>query len=263
VAGLVGVAALVAFPFAERRRAQPHVPLAIFRNRQFDGANLTTLAVYAAFGGALFLVVVELQQVLGYSALEAGSALLPITFLLVTLSARAGRLSQRTGPRLPMTVGPIIVGAGMLLAAMIGPGDSYVTGVLPAVIVLGLGMSLTVAPLTSAVMAAVDDHHVGVASGFNNAVARVGSLLAVALLPAVSGLGGVDPADPRFHPGVARALVISAILAVAGGLSAFAFVRKAAAVRAVPQPSVLHACQDPCLREAAAPGGGRPVGEVA
>ncbi|MDQ4096942.1 MAG: MFS transporter, partial [Actinomycetota bacterium] len=247
----------------ERARRQPLVPLSIFRNRQFNGANVTTLAVYAAFSGALFLVVVELQQVLGYSALEAGSALLPITFLLVTLSARAGRLSQRTGPRLPMTVGPIIVGVGMLMAGSIGPGDRYLTGVLPAVLVLGLGMALTVAPLTSAVMAAVDDHHVGVASGFNNAVARVGGLLAVALLPAVAGLGGIDPADPRFHPGVALALRISAALAVAGGVCALVFVSKAVRVRAVPQPSVLHACQDPCLREPAAPGDGRAVGEVA
>jgi Na+/melibiose symporter-like transporter len=257
VAGAVGVAALIAFPFAERRHPKPLVPLSMFRNRQFDGANLTTLAVYAAFGGALFLVVLELQAVLGYSALEAGSALLPITLLLVTLSARAGRLSQRTGPRLLMTIGPLIVGGGMLLASRIGPGDHYVTGVLPSILVLGFGMALTVAPLTSAVMAAVEDSHVGVASGFNNAVARVGGLLAVAVVPAVAGLGGINPGDAGFHAGVGRALVISAFLAVAGGLSSLAFVRKSAPVHAVIPPSVSHACQDPCLREPVATGGGR------
>jgi EmrB/QacA subfamily drug resistance transporter len=252
VAGAIGVAALVAFPLVESRQRQPLVPLAIFRSRQFNGANLTTLAVYAAFGGALFLVVVELQRVLGYSALEAGSSLLPITVLLLALSARAGKLAQRTGPQLPMTAGPIIVGVGLLLSSRIGAGDHYGRDVLPAVLVLGLGMAFTVAPLTSAVMAAVDDHHVGVASGLNNAVARIGGLLAVALIPAVAGLGGIDPGAAGFHAGVSRALQISAGLAVAGGLVAFAFVRKAAPVRSVPQPSLSHACQDPSLREPAA-----------
>src|SRR5205085_1280123 len=215
LAGGVGLAALAAFPFVERRRTRPLVPMALFRSRQFVGANATTLTVYAALGGALFLVAVELQRVLGYSALEAGSALLPITFVTLALSARAGRLAQRTGPRLPMTVGPMVAGLGLFLASFIGPGDSYATSVLPAVVVLGLGMACTVAPLTAAVMAAVDEGHVGVASGFNNAVARVGGLLAVALLPAIAGLGGVDPGAPGFHAGVARALRIAAGLAVA------------------------------------------------
>jgi EmrB/QacA subfamily drug resistance transporter len=251
--GALGLAALVAFPFAERRRSQPLVPLALFRSRQFVGANLTTLAVYAAFGGALFLVVVELQGVLGYSALEAGAALLPITALLVALSARAGRLAQRTGPRLPMTVGPVIAGAGLLLLSGIGPGDRYAADVLPGVVVLGLGLAFTVAPLTSAVMATVDEHHLGSASGLNNAIARVGGLLAVAILPAVAGLGGLAPDAPGFAAGVARALRISAALAVVGGLVSLALVRKAAAVRPTTQPDLSHACQDPCVREVQSP----------
>ena len=250
LAGGVGLAGLVAFPFVERRRSQPLVPLSIFRSRQFVGANATTLTVYAALGGALFLIAVELQRVLGYSALEAGSSLLPITVVVLALSARAGRLAQRTGPRLPMTAGPIVAGLGLFLASFISPGDPYVTSVLPAVVVLGLGLACTVAPLTAAVMAAVDEGHVGVASGFNNAVARVGGLLAVALLPAVAGLGGVDPGGPGFHAGVARALRIAAGLAVAGGFTAFALVRRSTPVRVVFQPNLSHACNDPCLREA-------------
>lgn len=250
LAGGVGLAALLAFPFVERRRPHPLVPMSIFRSRQFVGANVTTLTVYAALGGALFLVAVELQRVLGYSALEAGSALLPITFVILALSARAGRLAQRTGPRLLMTVGPMIAGLGLFLASFIGPGGSYAASVLPAVVVLGLGMACTVAPLTAAVMAAVDEGHVGVASGFNNAVARVGGLLAVALLPAIAGLGGVDPSAPGFHAGVARALRIAAGLAVMGGIASFALVRDTARVRMriTPQPSLSHACNDPCLR---------------
>jgi len=247
--GAVGVAALVAFPFVEARHDHPLVPLSIFRSRQFVGANATTLAVYAAFGGALFLVALELQGQLGYSALEAGAALLPITLLLVTLSSRMGRWAHQTGPRLPMTAGPAVVGAGLFLASFVGPGDRYAAGVLPAVLVLGLGMAVTVAPLTAAVMASVDGHHVGVASGFNNAVARVGGLLAVAVLPAVAGLGGLDPTAAGFTVGVARALRISAVLAVAGGVFAWALVRSAVPVRVVPQVTVAAGCQDPCLRE--------------
>ncbi|MGH9226035.1 MAG: DHA2 family efflux MFS transporter permease subunit [Acidimicrobiales bacterium] len=248
-AGTVGLAAVVAFPFVEARVPHPLVPLSIFRSRQFVGANLTTLTVYAAFGGALFLVALELQGGLGYSALEAGSALLPITLLLVTLSTHMGKVAQRTGPRLPMTAGPVLVGAGLFLAGFIGPGDGYATGVLPAVLILGLGMAVTVAPLTSAVMASVDDHRVGVASGLNNAVARVGGLLAVAVLPALSGLGGVAPTDAEFGAGVARSLRISAVLAAAGGACAWALVRRAAPVRSVPQVTVAAGCQDPCLLE--------------
>jgi Na+/melibiose symporter-like transporter len=249
--GATGLVALVVFPLVERRRANPLLPLALFRSRQFNGANVTTLLVYGAFGGALFLVVLQLQAALGYSALEAGSSLLPITLLLVALSARVGRLAQKTGPRLPMTVGPVVVAAGLILASGIGPGDHYGSGVLPAVLVLGLGMAFTVAPLTSAVMAAVDEEHVGVASGFNNAVARVGGLLAVAVVPLAAGLGGVEPGGPGFQDGLALALRISAALAAAGGLVALALVRRAAVVRSVPSPDLSHACHDPCLREPA------------
>jgi EmrB/QacA subfamily drug resistance transporter len=248
VAGVVGSAALVAFPLVEQRMAEPLVPLELFRSQQFSGANVTTLAVYGAFGGALFLFVVLLQQDLGYSALEAGSAMLPVTVLMLTLSARAGRLSQRVGPRLPMTAGPVVAGGGLLLLSRVAPGSQYATGILPAVVVFGLGLSLTVAPLTSAVMAAVEERHLGVGSGVNNAVARVAGLLSIALLPLAAGLSGVDPGDPGVADGVRVALRISAVVCALGGLVAFLSVRRAADVRPVMQPGMSHACADPVLR---------------
>jgi EmrB/QacA subfamily drug resistance transporter len=249
---VIGVVALVAFPLVERDRRQPLVPLEIFRSRQFSGANATTFAVYAAFGGALFLLALELQEVLGYSALAAGTALLPITLIMLVLSARTARLSQQIGPRLPMTVGPVVVAVGLALLSRLRAGDHYVAAVLPGIVVLGLGLAATVAPLTAAVMAAVDERHVGVGSGVNNAVARVGTLLSVALLPLAAGFGGLAPTDPRYRDGVSRALMLSAALCVVGGLVAWATVRRAAPVRSLVHPSVNHACGDPCVRTATA-----------
>jgi EmrB/QacA subfamily drug resistance transporter len=246
-AAVVGVVALGAFPFLEKRHAEPLVPLEVFRSRQFSGANATTFAVYGAFNGALFLFVVLLQQSLGYSALEAGSAMLPVTLLMLTLSAPAGRLSQRVGPRLPMTAGPIVAGAGLLLLSRVAPGTRYLTAVLPAVVVFGLGLALTVAPLTAAVMASVEERHLGVGSGVNNAVARVAGLLSVALLPLAAGLSGVDPGTAAFAGGVRVALRISAGVCVAGGAVAWASVRRAAPVRAVVHPGMSQACADPVV----------------
>ena len=248
VAGVLGTAALIAFPLLERRRPHPLVPLELFRSPQFSGANATTLAVYGAFAGALFLFVVELQQGLGYSALEAGSAMLPVTLLLLVLSGRAGRLAQRLGPRLPMTVGPLVAGAGLLLLSGVRPGTSYPTGILPAVIVFGMGLALTVAPLTAAVMAAVEERHLGIGSGVNNAVARVAGLLSVALLPLAAGLSGVDPGDPAFAAGVGTALRISAAVCALGGVVAFVSVRRAAPAMPVLQPGMTLACNDHALR---------------
>ena len=248
LAAVVGVGALLAFPLVERRHAEPLVPLELFRSRQFTGANATTFAVYGAFAGALFLFVVLLQQGLGYSALEAGASLLPVTVLLVLLSASAGRLAQRVGPLLPMTAGSVVAGAGLLLMSGVAPGVRYATGILPGVVVFGLGLSLTVAPLTSAVMAAVEERHLGVGSGVNNAVARVAGLLSVAVLPALAGLSGVDPADPAFAEGVQEALRIAAAVCALGGLVALVSVRASARVRPAIQPSMDLACNDPALR---------------
>jgi EmrB/QacA subfamily drug resistance transporter len=247
LAGLAGLAALVAFPFIEMRVRSPLVPLGVFKSRQFSGANGTTFVVYAALGVALFLVVVELQTVLGYSALAAGTATLPITVLMLFLSPRAGRLAQRIGPRIPMTVGPLVVAVGLVLLAGIGPGTTYLTGILPGLTVFGLGLSLTVAPLTAAVMGSVEENHVGVGSGVNNAVARVAGLLAVAVLPALAGLEAAS-AGVEFTDGVSRALYISAVLAVVGAINSWITIRTAARVE-TPRQSLSVACQDPCVRE--------------
>jgi EmrB/QacA subfamily drug resistance transporter len=225
VAGVLGAVALVAFVVVERSVAAPMLPLELFRSRQFSGANATTFAVYAALSGATFLVVLQLQLVLGYSALEAGAATLPITVLLLVLSAQAGALAQRIGARLPMTVGPLLVAVGQVLLAQVRAGDRYRPDVLPGVVVMGLGLALTVAPLTAAVMAAVDERHVGVGSGVNNAVARVAGLLAIALLPAVVGLD-LAADDAAFSAGYGRALLVSAGVCVAGAVVAFATIRR-------------------------------------
>jgi len=252
-AAAVGIAALVSFVSLERRSPRPMLPLDVFRSRQFTGANLTTLAVYAALGGALFLLVLELQLVLGYSALEAGASLLPVTMIMLVLSSRMGALAQRIGPRWPMTVGPVVVAAGLVGLARVGAGADYLTDILPAVVVFGLGLATTVAPLTAAVLAAVEDAHMGVASGVNNAVARVAGLLAVAVLPAAVGLDLTAGSD-AVSEGVHRALLVGAGLAAAGGLVAWATIRGGAKVQAPAQASVLQPCHDPCLRESEAPG---------
>jgi EmrB/QacA subfamily drug resistance transporter len=240
-----GALLLVAFVVIERRSPNPMLPPQLFASRQFTGANLVTFAVYAGLGGAFFLVVVNLQVALGYSALEAGIALLPVTLLMLALSSRAGAMAQRIGPRLPMTVGPLIVAAGLLLLGQVAPGDTYVSSVLPGAIVFGLGLSLTVAPLTAAVLAAVDEHHFGVGSATNNAVARLAGLLAVAVLP---GLAGVELAagGPEGLPGYQTALRIAALLCVVGAGVAALTIERARTVSPTVQPSVLHPCHDPC-----------------
>ena len=197
LAGVGGVAALVAFVLAERRSPNPMMPLGMFSSRQFTAANLVTFVVYAALGGVFFLLVAFLQISLGYSPIAAGAASLPVTALMLLLSARSGALAQRIGARIPLTVGPLVIALGLLLMTRIDPGDSYVSSVLPAVIVFGLGLTLVVAPVTATVLAAADERHAGIASGINNAVSRVGGLLAVAVLPLIAGLTG----DKLLRPG--------------------------------------------------------------
>jgi len=214
-AGTVGVLSLAAFLLIEARASHPMLPLGLFRSRAFTGANLTTLAVYFALGGAIFFVVIALQQELGYSALAAGMALLPITLLLLLLSPPVGRLAQKVGARPFMVVGPWVAGVGLALLTRLSHGG-YVTTVLPGVVILGLGLALTVGPLTSVVLGSVEERHAGVASGVNNAVARLAGLLAVALLPLVGGIAGRPGAD--FLAGVHRALWVSAALCGLGGL---------------------------------------------
>ena len=244
VSGLVGLGAIAAFLIVEARSSHPMLPLRLFRNRAFSGSNAMTLAVYAALGAALFMVVLELQLALGYSALAAGSSFVPITVLMLLLSSRSGALAQRIGPRVQMTVGPMIIAAGLVLFARIAPGQHYVGTVLPAVVVFGLGLACTVAPLTSTVLASVDDAELGVASGVNNAASRLAGLLAVAVLPAVVHLDTTSaPAVLTHH--VAIALRICAVLSVAGGVISWFTVGGERRVPAVRPADLLMPCHDP------------------
>ena len=217
LAGAGGLAAAIAFVLVERRVRNPMLPVTIFESRQFSAANALTFVIYAAFGGFFFLFVSFLQIALGYSAIEAGAASLPVTVLTLLLSARSGALAQRIGPRVPLIVGPLLVATGLLLLTRIEPGDFYVSAVLPAVTVLGLGIVLVAAPVTATVLAAVDERHAGIASGVSNAVARVGTLGAVAVLPLLAGITGESFYDPaEMADGFDIAMFVCAGLALIG-----------------------------------------------
>ncbi len=218
VAGVVGLAA---FLVRERRAASPMLPLGIFRVRQFAATNAVTFIVYAALTGATFLLPVELQVVAGYSPLASGLAFLPLTLIMLALSARSGRLASRIGPRLQMSVGPVVVGAGLALLTLSTYGSSYVVYVLPAVVVFGLGLAITVAPLTATAMSSAPAEHSGIASAVNNDVARFGGLLAVAVLPALAGITGTVYLHPAaLAAGFRTAVLIAAAVCAAGGLLA-------------------------------------------
>ena len=224
-AAAAGVVAAVAFVLVERSRGRspervpPMLPLDVFASRQFTAVNVVTFVIYGALSGMLFLLVLELQLVSGYSPLQAGMALLPFTLLILLLSARAGALAQRIGPRWLMTTGALTCAVGMLLMTRIGAHASYLLDVLPAVCVFGLGLSMVVAPLTATVLASADVRHAGVASGVNNAVARAAGLLAVAGLPLAVGLTGPDyKSAVLFEGGFRAAMVVCAALLVIGAL---------------------------------------------
>jgi EmrB/QacA subfamily drug resistance transporter len=226
VAAAVGVLAGAAFVLRERRAGEPMLPPAVFADREFTGANLSTFVIYGALGGWGFFLVLQLQTGLGYSATAAGAAMIPSTVVLSLLSSRAGALAQRTGARLPMTLGPLVAAVGVLLLSRVGPDSSYLVDVLPGSLVSGAGLSLLVAPLTATVLDAAPDHLVGVASGVNNAVARAAQLLAVAALPVVVGLSGDDYAEPAaFSAGFQHAMLVCAGLLVVGGAVAWLTIR--------------------------------------
>jgi len=220
-AGAVGLALLGAFVAVERRRAHPMMPLAIFRSRQFSATNAVTVAVYGALAASLFMVGLVLQEALGYEPLEAGVATLPITLVMLTFSARAGALARRIGPRIPMAVGPAVMSLGLLLLTRVNPGATYATSTLPALVVLAAGLATTVAPLTATALASVDEHQAGVASGVNNAVARTGGLLAVAVIPIVAGFRAGSQVPPAvLVTGFHRVAVAAAVsMAVAAALA--------------------------------------------
>ncbi|GHF44666.1 MFS transporter [Streptomyces mashuensis] len=223
---VAGVLLGVAFVVVERRRPNPMLPLEIFRARTFTAVNVVTLFVYAAFSGFFFLAVLQLQIVAGWSALAAGTALLPTTVLMLLLSARSGRVAERIGARLPLTVGPLLCAGGLLLMTRAGSGAVYWRDVLPALVVLGLGMAVLVAPLTATVLASVDVSRAGLASGINNAAARAAGLVAVAALPLAAGMGEDAQRDPAaFDAAFTRAMVLCAGALVAGSVLAWTTVR--------------------------------------
>jgi predicted MFS family arabinose efflux permease len=222
----VGVALLGLFFLAEDRESAPMLPLTVFGSRQFSAANAVTFVVYGALGGVFFLVPVVLQEVSHYSPLEAGTALLPVTVIMLLLSSRSGALAARIGPRLQMSVGPLVIAAGLVMLARIGDAGGYLTIVLPAVLVFGLGLAINVAPLTATALAAVPADHAGIASAVNNDVARAAGLIAVAVLPVVAGITG----ETYLHPaalthGFRVSALIAAAFCAAGGLLAAATIR--------------------------------------
>src|SRR6201993_4538544 len=236
---LVGAAGFVVFCRVEAGHPNAMLPLSIFRSRQFSAANAVTFVVYGALGGALFLVPVVLQEACGYSALGAGAALLPITVIMLIFSARSAALSARIGPRLQMTVGPLVIAAGLALFTRVHGNGDYLTQVLPAVLVLGLGLATNVAPLTATALNAAPAEHSGIASAVNNDVARVAGLIAVAVLPALAGITG----DAYLHPaelghGFKMAAVMAAAFCAAGGVLAALTIRnpsKAKCAETTPQ----------------------------
>jgi MFS family permease len=218
---VLGAAGLAAFLAREHYAAAPMLPLSIFAQRQFSAVNAVSFLVYGALTGAVFLLPVVLQVVSGYSPLGSGLALLPLTVIMLALSARSGQLAARIGPRLQLSAGPLIVGAGLALLTFVPSGPSYVQYVLPAVTVFGLGLAITVAPLTATAMSSAPPDHSGLASAVNNDVARFGGLLAVAVLPALAGITGSAYLHPAaLASGFRTAVLICGALCAAGGLLA-------------------------------------------
>ncbi|MFD3917681.1 MFS transporter [Streptomyces sp. NPDC058595] len=259
-AGVAGVLVGVWFVLLERRRPDPMLPLSIFSSRLFTSVNVVTLCVYAAFGGFFFLVALQLQVVAGYSALGAGTALLPTTVLMLLFSAKSGELGSRIGPRIPLTVGPLLCACGLLLMLRVGADASYVRDVLPALVVMGLGMVTLVAPLTATVLASVDSSRAGLASGINNAAARAAGLLAVAALPLLAGAGPEVYRSPtQFDAAFDRAMPLCAGVLVLASLIAFTTVRtpkaapgeKAEAELSLPQCKVNCGLSSPPLEPTA------------
>ena len=235
VTSVLGLVLLALFVWQERRAADPLVPLSMFADRVFAASNLVTITVYAALGGTFFLFVLHLQVVVGYTPLQAGAASLPITLLMLTLSSYAGALGERIGPRIPMTIGPLVAALGLVLMLRIDADATYIADVLPAVIVFGLGLSTMVAPLTTAVLSAAPSSQAGLASGINNAIARTGQLLAVAALPALVGITGSGYADPAVvDDGFGAAMLICAALLLVGAVTAAVLVRRGPSKHAIP-----------------------------
>ncbi|WP_280671844.1 MULTISPECIES: MFS transporter [unclassified Kitasatospora] len=258
VAGAAGLLLGWAFVRVEQRSPQPMLPLELFESRLFTTVNLVTLGVYGALGGVFFFLQVQLQTVAGFEPLVAGVAFAPVTVLMLLFSARAGRLATRIGPRVPLTAGPLVCAAGVLLMLRIGAGASYWADVLPAALVFGIGLTLLVAPLTATVLAAVDVRRAGIASGVNNAAARAAGLLAVAALPLLAGLSGEQYRQPTAVDSAFRTamLICAGLLAGAGLLAAATVPGRRPAVEAEPDTSWYCGTTAPPVD----PGHGSPAG---
>jgi EmrB/QacA subfamily drug resistance transporter len=232
-----GVAVLCLFAVVEKRKlGRAMLPMSLFGSRSFVGLNLLTLFLYAALGALLVLVPFLLIQAAGYSATAAGAALLPLPAAIAIGSPAMGRVASKIGPRYPLTLGPVIVAAGFLLATRIGAGDSYWTTVLPALLVIAVGMAVAVAPLTTAVLSSVGPQDTGLASGFNSAVARLGGLVATALLGAVLSAQG-EALVGAFH----IAALVCAVASLVAGVFGFVFVTGSSAQARHPGEG-----RDPC-----------------
>lgn len=207
----LGLLAAITFIWHERRTPQPMLPLGLFNNRNFSVGNAATIAIYGGLSVATFLIIVFVQQVGGYSALQAGLSLMPITLIMFVLSSRFGALAGRYGPRLFMSAGPVVAGGGFLLLLRLGEQINYWRELFPSVVVFGLGLAMTVAPLTTAILGSIEAKHAGVASAVNNAVSRVAGLLAIALIGVITGTS-LDVAGFR------RGVVVMVALLIAGGI---------------------------------------------
>lgn len=228
----VGVAALAAFLFTEARKPFPMLPLGIFRSLPFSVTNGATVLIYGSLGPLLFLMVIYLQEVAGYSPVAAGAASLPITVLMLLLSARSGKLAARIGPRIQLVVGPLLLAAGFVVLSRLQEEAPYLTGVLPGVLLVALGLSTTVAPLTATVLASVTERHAGLASGVNNTFARGAQLIGVAAVPVLAGIGGSGGEGSEAHgdstalaAGFGTAMLILAGLCVLASLCALVLPR--------------------------------------
>ena len=222
---IAGAVISAAFLWVEHRRGnRAMMPLDLFKGRCFSGLNLLTFLLYGAFGAAMLLIPYVLISSGGYSPVEAGLALLPLPVLMTSVSPTMGSIAARIGPRLPLTAGPLVVAAGLLLSWLIEPGGSYWTGAFPAIVVMAIGMTIAVAPLTSSVLGSVEEQHVAMASGFNSAVARTGGLIATALLGAVLAETGTQMFG-AFHVAMTMAAIVAALsaavaLTMLGGVQA-------------------------------------------
>lgn len=250
-AGAVGGLAAVGFVIAQRRRSDPMVPPRLFRSTQFSGVNVFTLLVDCAVGAVFFFTAIQFQVSFGYTALAAGAALLPMNFVMIVGSPRAGALASRYGPRWLVTTGPVVAAGGLVALALVGDGDSYILGVLPGVLLLGLGLATMVGPLTASVFGAVAERDVGMASAVNNAVAKTGSLLAVALLPAAAGVSNAADAA-GFSDGYQRAMLIAAgLFVVSAFIGGGTIGRCVARVHTAQQAGPTSGCVQRSLPEAA------------